>query len=167
VEHEQYHRRELEELKAVTTVEHMAKNKFVTHFRSKKYNLVLCSYSFELLLAYVQEQKFMTILSIINQHLDIKGAVRACTHLARRFWGVCGRLCTDDHCLELYAPHACSTDRVIVPRVQFSAGSRSKSTRCLGWAGQCQPNVSITVLTNNAFLACHLHTPHMACSGGT
>eukprot|EP00038_Savillea_parva_P011335 m.196804 g.196804 ORF g.196804 m.196804 type:complete len:680 (+) comp19909_c0_seq1:100-2139(+) len=72
VEHEQYHKRELEELKAVTTIDHMAKNAFVNQFRRQKYNLVLCSYSFELLLAYVQEQKFMTILSIINQHLDIK-----------------------------------------------------------------------------------------------
>jgi hypothetical protein len=38
----------------VTTPEHMSRSEFVSTFRRAKYNLVLCSYSFELLLAYVQ-----------------------------------------------------------------------------------------------------------------
>lgn len=72
VEHQQYHHSELEELKGVTTAEHMASSTFVEIFRKNKYTLVLCSYSFELLLAFLQEHKFMTILGIINQHVAIK-----------------------------------------------------------------------------------------------
>eukprot|EP00040_Diaphanoeca_grandis_P028648 m.166247 g.166247 ORF g.166247 m.166247 type:complete len:765 (+) comp31420_c8_seq1:510-2804(+) len=72
VEHEQYHAREMEELKGVTSAEHMTQSYFVDAFRKVKYNLVWCSYSFELLVAYLQEHKFMTVLGIINQHVSIR-----------------------------------------------------------------------------------------------
>lgn len=71
VEHQQYHDREIKELAGITHVDHM-KSELVEMFRKHKYNLKLCSYSFELLLAYLQEHQFMTLLSIVNQHLFIK-----------------------------------------------------------------------------------------------
>jgi len=71
-EHSDKHRQEIDRLQTVVTPEHMKENDLVHNFRKNKQNLQMCSYSFELLLAFLHERKFMLLLSIINQYLDIK-----------------------------------------------------------------------------------------------
>eukprot|EP00039_Didymoeca_costata_P007912 m.105346 g.105346 ORF g.105346 m.105346 type:complete len:653 (-) comp13871_c0_seq1:167-2125(-) len=72
VEHEQYHDREVQELMGIATPDHMNKSELVTAFRNSKYNLQLCSYSFDLLVTFLQEHQYMALLKIVNEHLAIK-----------------------------------------------------------------------------------------------
>jgi transcription initiation factor TFIID subunit 5 len=51
----------------------MKENELANLFRNNKFNLKMCNYSFELLLSYLHEMKFMMILSIVNQYLNITG----------------------------------------------------------------------------------------------
>lgn len=41
-------------------------------FRSNKFNVTLSAYSFELLLNFLNDARFMLLLSIVNQYLSIK-----------------------------------------------------------------------------------------------
>eukprot|EP00730_Choanoeca_flexa_P003596 TRINITY_DN11450_c0_g1_i4.p1 TRINITY_DN11450_c0_g1~~TRINITY_DN11450_c0_g1_i4.p1 ORF type:complete len:677 (+),score=115.39 TRINITY_DN11450_c0_g1_i4:3-2033(+) len=70
-EHINLHRTEVESLKRITRLDQLESNETARAFRNNKYNLSLSSYSFELLLAFVQEHRYMSLLRIINQHLDI------------------------------------------------------------------------------------------------
>uniref|UniRef100_A0A6B2KZ13 TFIID subunit TAF5 NTD2 domain-containing protein n=1 Tax=Arcella intermedia TaxID=1963864 RepID=A0A6B2KZ13_9EUKA len=71
-EHSEKHKQEIDRLETVLTPEHMKENEMVINFREHKFNLQMCSYSFELLLAFLHDKKFMLLLSIINQYLIIK-----------------------------------------------------------------------------------------------
>lgn len=71
VEHEQYHDLEIRELAGVTTPEQMASSDLVSALRTRRYTLQLCSYSQELFLAYLMEHKFMALLGIVNQHIEL------------------------------------------------------------------------------------------------
>jgi len=63
---------DIDRLSGVVTPEHAKENEFVKNLRLCKFNVVMCSYSWELLLAFLHEKKHMLILSIINHHLQIK-----------------------------------------------------------------------------------------------
>lgn len=60
-------------LSGVVTPEHAKENEFAKNLRLCKFNVVMCSYAWELLLAFLHEKKYMLLLSIINHHLQIKG----------------------------------------------------------------------------------------------
>jgi transcription initiation factor TFIID subunit 5 len=70
-DHEDKYGNEINRLQAITTVDHMKENELANLFRNNKFNLKMCNYSFELLLSYLHEMKFMMILSIVNQYLNI------------------------------------------------------------------------------------------------
>ncbi|EGD74822.1 hypothetical protein PTSG_07055 [Salpingoeca rosetta] len=69
--HRDLHDLELQQIMAVTSLEHMKTNDTVRMFRANKYKVHLCNYSWELLLGFVQEHKYNFLLRIINQHLSI------------------------------------------------------------------------------------------------
>ena len=46
---------------------------FTSALRRGNYRLQLCSYSYELLMGYLQEHKFMSLISVINQHMHMDG----------------------------------------------------------------------------------------------
>jgi transcription initiation factor TFIID subunit 5 len=71
VEHEQYHDLEIRELMGITTPDQMASSDLVSALRNRRYTLQLCSYSQELFLAYLMEHKFMALLGIVNQHIEL------------------------------------------------------------------------------------------------
>lgn len=70
-EHMLLHKTEMEQLRAVRLPEHVTRSEIVEVFRHGKYRLQLCSYSYELLMSYLQERKFIGLISIINQHMKI------------------------------------------------------------------------------------------------
>ena len=49
----------------------MASSDLVSALRTRRYTLQLCSYSQELFLAYLMEHKFMALLGIVNQHIEL------------------------------------------------------------------------------------------------
>jgi hypothetical protein len=60
---------ELNELQAVAVAQHLDAHPFATAARSSRSTLVLSSYSFELLMHYLQGQKQWLLLSILNSHV--------------------------------------------------------------------------------------------------
>jgi transcription initiation factor TFIID subunit 5 len=63
---------DIDRLSAVATPEHAKENEFVKNLRLCKFNVSMCSYAWELLLAFLHRHKYMLLLSIINHHLHIK-----------------------------------------------------------------------------------------------
>lgn len=51
----------------------MKDNELVRNFRDNKMEVELSRYSFELLLSFLHERKFLLLLSIINVRLNVKG----------------------------------------------------------------------------------------------
>eukprot|EP00053_Salpingoeca_punica_P003980 m.46379 g.46379 ORF g.46379 m.46379 type:complete len:640 (+) comp12531_c0_seq1:26-1945(+) len=72
MEHEQYHKQDIERLRGVTTADQMAHSEIVDAFRKNKFGVRLCSYSSELLLTHLKEHQFTALTGIINRHIDIK-----------------------------------------------------------------------------------------------
>lgn len=52
---------------------HIKDNELVVNLRQNKYGLVMSKYSFELLLCFLQDNKFMLILRLMNQYITIEG----------------------------------------------------------------------------------------------
>jgi transcription initiation factor TFIID subunit 5 len=72
-EHDHYYATEITRLQSITAPEHLKENELALLFRNNKFNVKMCSYSFELMLAYLHEMKFMLLLSLINQYINIRG----------------------------------------------------------------------------------------------
>jgi transcription initiation factor TFIID subunit 5 len=51
----------------------MNENELVVNFRNNKFSVKMCKYSFELLLCFLQDNKFMLILRLMNQYITIHG----------------------------------------------------------------------------------------------
>jgi transcription initiation factor TFIID subunit 5 len=68
------HADEITRIQAVTTVDHMKENEVVKTWRKNKLVVKMSSYAFELLLTFLQDQNFMTVLSIINQYVSVSGS---------------------------------------------------------------------------------------------
>jgi hypothetical protein len=60
---------ELNELQGVAVAQHLDAHPFAKAARSSRSTLVLSSYSFELLMHYLQGQKQWLLLSILNSHV--------------------------------------------------------------------------------------------------
>eukprot|EP01104_Vermistella_antarctica_P008364 TRINITY_DN2087_c1_g1_i1.p1 TRINITY_DN2087_c1_g1~~TRINITY_DN2087_c1_g1_i1.p1 ORF type:complete len:655 (+),score=160.78 TRINITY_DN2087_c1_g1_i1:295-2259(+) len=71
-EHNHKHAQEIQRLKSVTTPELMRENELVNIYRSLKFNIRMCSYALELLLSFLQDHKFMLLLSVLNQYTNLK-----------------------------------------------------------------------------------------------
>jgi hypothetical protein len=66
---------DIDRLAAIQTPEHARENEFVKNLRQCKFSVTMCSYAWELLLAFLHEKRHMLLLSIINHHLQIKGTL--------------------------------------------------------------------------------------------
>ncbi len=65
------HGADLAQLASVTHKQHVLQNKLSSTFRTNKYNMRLSSYAFELLVRFLQEAKFMLLLAIVNERINI------------------------------------------------------------------------------------------------
>jgi transcription initiation factor TFIID subunit 5 len=66
---------EIEILSTITDALHLSDNELVVNYQSTKYGLIMSKYSFELLLCFLQDNKFMLILRLMNQHITIQGII--------------------------------------------------------------------------------------------
>ena len=72
-DHLEEHGPEIQRLSALTDPIHLNENELATNFRNNKYSVKMCKYSFELLLCFLQDNKFMLILRLMNQFITIHG----------------------------------------------------------------------------------------------
>lgn len=74
-EHREEHGVEIDRLATISDPAHIKDNELVVNLRQNKYGLVMSKYSFELLLCFLQDNKFMLILRLMNQYITIEGTV--------------------------------------------------------------------------------------------
>jgi len=67
------HGPEIERLATISDPSHLKDNELAVNLRQNKYSLVMSKYSFELLLCFLQDNKFMLILRLMNQYITIDG----------------------------------------------------------------------------------------------
>jgi transcription initiation factor TFIID subunit 5 len=63
---------DIQQLAAVKDPLHVRQNQVASLYRQNKYTLLMSSYAFELLLSYLMDSHFMTLLKLVNQYINIK-----------------------------------------------------------------------------------------------
>ncbi|XP_042482194.1 transcription initiation factor TFIID subunit 5 isoform X1 [Macadamia integrifolia] len=71
-DHEMMHLRDLQKLEGVLSPLHLEEMEFAHTLRQSKINIKMCQYSYELLLQYLQKTQSITILGIINEHINFQ-----------------------------------------------------------------------------------------------
>ncbi|KAI8888811.1 WD40 repeat-like protein [Backusella circina FSU 941] len=71
-DHVELHTLDLDSLATVTLPEHVRQNELAQLYRNNKYSLRMSGVPFELFLNYLQDNKFMLLLRIVNQYLNIQ-----------------------------------------------------------------------------------------------
>jgi transcription initiation factor TFIID subunit 5 len=72
-DHIDLRRQELLKLSAILNREQMRENEFAQALRQNKTVIEMTSYTFELLLSFLQEKRYVFLLKILNEHIRIKG----------------------------------------------------------------------------------------------
>ncbi|XP_071737396.1 transcription initiation factor TFIID subunit 5-like [Rutidosis leptorrhynchoides] len=71
-DHEMMHSRDLTKLEGVLSPSHLEEMEFAHSLRQSKVNIKICQYSYELLLQYLHKTQSITMLGIINEHIDFQ-----------------------------------------------------------------------------------------------
>ncbi|CDH56267.1 transcription initiation factor tfiid subunit 5 [Lichtheimia corymbifera JMRC:FSU:9682] len=71
-DHIETHMLDINRFETVTTPEHVRENELAQLYRSNKYYLRMSGVPFELFLNYLQDNKYMLLLRIVNQYLNIQ-----------------------------------------------------------------------------------------------
>jgi transcription initiation factor TFIID subunit 5 len=72
-DHVELHTLDLDSLARIATPEHVCENDLAQLYRNNKYSLRMSGVPFELFLNYLQDNKFMLLLRLVNQYLNIQG----------------------------------------------------------------------------------------------
>ncbi|KAJ3075974.1 Transcription initiation factor TFIID subunit 5 [Podochytrium sp. JEL0797] len=70
--HLELHSAEVVRLASITTPEHVKVNELAVQFMSTRYTVRMTRYAFELLLAFLQDNKFMLLTRLLNRHVTIR-----------------------------------------------------------------------------------------------
>ncbi|CAI9292148.1 unnamed protein product [Lactuca saligna] len=71
-DHEMMHSRDLTKLEGVLSPSHLEEMEFAHTLRQSKVNIKICQYSYDLLLQYLHKTQSITMLGIINEHIDFQ-----------------------------------------------------------------------------------------------
>ncbi|XP_010275775.1 PREDICTED: transcription initiation factor TFIID subunit 5 [Nelumbo nucifera] len=71
-DHELMHLRDLQKLEGVLSPSHLEEMEFAHSLRQSKISIKMCQYSYELLVQYLQKSQSITILGIINEHINFE-----------------------------------------------------------------------------------------------
>nr|KAJ3423236.1 Transcription initiation factor TFIID subunit 5 [Polyrhizophydium stewartii] len=71
-DHMEHHIQDMHRLSGIVDAQHMGESEFVQNFRQNKYGVKMSKYAFELLLCFLQDNKFMLLLRIMNQYVSIQ-----------------------------------------------------------------------------------------------
>ncbi|KAL5715724.1 Transcription initiation factor TFIID subunit 5 [Ranunculus cassubicifolius] len=66
------HLRDLQNLEGVLCPSHLEEMEFAHSLRQRKVNIKICQYSYELLLQYLHKTQSITMLGIINEHINFQ-----------------------------------------------------------------------------------------------
>lgn len=78
VDHVELHTPDLNTFASITELHHIRENEIAQMYRNNKYNLRMSGVPFELFLNYLQDNRFMLLLRIVNQYLNIQGNMNIC-----------------------------------------------------------------------------------------
>lgn len=70
-DHVELHAQEIQKLSSVMIPMHLKENELAMRFRQNKFNLKMCEYSFKLMMSFLQDNDFVLLLRIINEHINI------------------------------------------------------------------------------------------------
>ncbi|KAG0001149.1 Transcription initiation factor TFIID subunit 5 [Entomortierella chlamydospora] len=71
-DHLEMHSQDIARFSTITDAQHVQENELAQMYRTNKYHLRMSPVSFELLIAFLEDNKFIVLLRIVNQHLDIQ-----------------------------------------------------------------------------------------------
>ncbi|KAL8153319.1 hypothetical protein V2J09_011079 [Rumex salicifolius] len=71
-DHEAMHLRDLQKLEGVLSPSHLEEMEFAHSLRQSKVNIKICQYSYDLLLQYLHNSQSITMLGIINEHINFQ-----------------------------------------------------------------------------------------------
>uniref|UniRef100_A0A7N0R8E8 TFIID subunit TAF5 NTD2 domain-containing protein n=1 Tax=Kalanchoe fedtschenkoi TaxID=63787 RepID=A0A7N0R8E8_KALFE len=71
-DHEMMHMRDLQKLEAVISPSHLEEMEFAHTLRQSKVKIKICQYSYDMLLQYLHKTESITILGIINEHINFQ-----------------------------------------------------------------------------------------------
>ncbi|KAJ3411859.1 Transcription initiation factor TFIID subunit 5 [Chytridiales sp. JEL 0842] len=71
-DHMDVHKSETLRLRTIVTPDHIAENELAQTFLKNRYGVRMSRYSFELLLSFLQDNKFMLLTRVLNRHVSIK-----------------------------------------------------------------------------------------------
>lgn len=63
---------DITQLQSISTPAHVQQNSTSSLFRQNKYTLIMSSYAFELLLSFLMDNHYKTLLKLVNQYLNVK-----------------------------------------------------------------------------------------------
>ncbi|KAF9425867.1 Transcription initiation factor TFIID subunit 5 [Podila epigama] len=72
-DHLEMHSTDLIRLATITDAQHVKENELAQLYKTNKYYLRMAPVSFELLISFLQDNKFNVLLRVVNQHLKIQG----------------------------------------------------------------------------------------------
>lgn len=67
------HSSDIARLATITDPQHVKENELAQVYKTNKYHLRMAPVSYELLISFLQDNKFMILLRIVNQHVTIQG----------------------------------------------------------------------------------------------
>ncbi|KAI9092431.1 WD40-repeat-containing domain protein [Phlyctochytrium arcticum] len=70
-DHTELHGQDMARLAAITEPQHIAESDLAQNYRNNRYGIRMSRYSFELLISFLQDSKFMLLLRIVNEHITI------------------------------------------------------------------------------------------------
>ncbi|GAA5808931.1 hypothetical protein MFLAVUS_002330 [Mucor flavus] len=70
-DHIHHHSTDIESLSTIKTAQDIKENSIATLYLTNKYNIRISSIPFELFLSYMQDNKFLNLIRLVNQHLNI------------------------------------------------------------------------------------------------
>lgn len=71
-DHEMMHLRDLQKLEGVLSPSHLEEMEFAHSLRQSKVSIKICQYSYELLLQYLHKTQSITMLGVINEHINFQ-----------------------------------------------------------------------------------------------
>lgn len=71
-DHETMHQRDLQKLEGVLSPSHLEEMEFAHTLRQSKVNIKICQYSYELLLQYLHNTQSITMLGVVNEHINFQ-----------------------------------------------------------------------------------------------
>jgi len=72
-DHIDFHRSDIQQLSSLTNSIQMAENTFVQRITSEKMKVIMTDYTFQLLLAFLQDKDFIDLIKILNERINVSG----------------------------------------------------------------------------------------------